>query len=520
MHQWSTTPINNQTADARAQFPEGQPIPSLNNGVRGAMATAALWRDDNLGASLLATLGQNNVYTVSTGQGLIDPKSQGTGLTANITHPYSLSLAFDTSLSGSLANPPTLVVDGAPAVPLLRSDGSALKDGDILTTRPYVLLGDLAKPTTDTAVTRARVMNSLGSTVADFAHAAGIGRRNRIADPGFQISQLNGSTALQLVSGTPGYCSDTVYADWQGGGGATAQRIAGPTPSGAPFWHRFTITTANPNPGIYDRLRFVIPFEGQDIVDLLFGTADARTINLAIDVRMPAGSYAVAIRNGKAASRAWLGSFTVLPAENGIGVVKAFTIPGDVAGSWASGTSRALEISISVLAGTALQASAGWAGGDYMAPTLNAANALLTNGMANVGSTFDIGAPRFAEGSAPQDFELPVYEESLRRCRRWLRKITRFVGVTDLSGGMVYALVELDQPMRVQPAVVIPAPLKVIIPGLGYYTQSNTGAFPDFSGDASTGVILVIQNFTGLPNNIACLSYFDGGQYVLLDSRL
>jgi hypothetical protein len=520
MHQWSTTPLNNQTADARAQFPEGQPIPTLNNGARGMMATAALWRDDNLGAVLLATLGQNNVYTVSTGQGLIDSKTQGTGLTANITHPYSLNLAFDTALSGSVANPPKLVVDGAPSVPLLRSDGSVLRDGDIQTGRPYALLGDFAVPGTDTAVTRVRIMASVRSTIADLARAAGIGRRNRILDPGFQQSTLNGTNALPLVSGTPAWPSDGVSVDFVGGGGATVQKFAGQTVSGAEFFHRLTVTTANASPGASDRLRFVIPFEGQAMADLLFGTSSARMTCFSTDVRFPAGSYGYALRNGSTASRSYCGTFTISPAQNQIWTEIDLPIPGDVAGSWAVDSSRGMELCISVLTGSGKQAAAGWQGNDYFSANLSNASGPITNGMAAAGNTFDIGAPRFSQGSAPQDFELPDPTLELHKCRRWLRKETRYSILTDQTATTAIALIRFDEPMRAQPQISVSAPQKLIIPGQNYFTQAvGSGAAIDFTGDPSTGAIVTLLGFTGLPRGVGGFSYPDSGQYLLLDAR-
>lgn len=140
-HQWSTIPLDNQTADARANWQEGQPASSLNNSARGMMATAALARDDNLGVALVAALGTNNVYGVLTGQGLIDPASTAGGGTARITKPFSLRLRFDTALSGVAANPPKLAIDNAAPAALVKADGSALVDADLGTTRPYEILG-------------------------------------------------------------------------------------------------------------------------------------------------------------------------------------------------------------------------------------------------------------------------------------------------------------------------------------------------------------------------------------------
>jgi microcystin-dependent protein len=164
MHQWSTTPLNNQTADSRAQWQEGQPASSLNNSARGLMATVAFWRDDNLGI-LLATLGANNAYSVTTGQGLIDPASTAGGGTAKISHPFSLRVVLPAMNTAVATTAPTIAIDGAAAVPLKRRDGSALQDGD-LTGVPVEILGDTV---TSGAITRVRILDVLPSEIKALA---------------------------------------------------------------------------------------------------------------------------------------------------------------------------------------------------------------------------------------------------------------------------------------------------------------------------------------------------------------
>jgi hypothetical protein len=157
MHQWSTTPINNGTADSRVYVPEGVPVSGLNNAIRGAMASAALWRDDNLGVALKATLTPNNVYTVTTGQGLVDPTTQVGGATPAITHPFSLKLTVDKPTTTAATTAPRLNVDGVDCGPILRRDGSAITDGDLIAGRVFEVLGDFAA-TSDTKVTRVRLL--------------------------------------------------------------------------------------------------------------------------------------------------------------------------------------------------------------------------------------------------------------------------------------------------------------------------------------------------------------------------
>ena len=64
---WSTTAANNGTADSTCPFPEGMAPSAVNDGMRGAMAAVAKYRDDIAGA--IVTTGSATAYAVSTYQG-------------------------------------------------------------------------------------------------------------------------------------------------------------------------------------------------------------------------------------------------------------------------------------------------------------------------------------------------------------------------------------------------------------------------------------------------------------------
>jgi microcystin-dependent protein len=64
---WSQTASANGTADSTCPFPEGMAPSAVNDGVRGAMAALAKYRDDIGG--LIATAGSSTAYTYSSYQG-------------------------------------------------------------------------------------------------------------------------------------------------------------------------------------------------------------------------------------------------------------------------------------------------------------------------------------------------------------------------------------------------------------------------------------------------------------------
>lgn len=60
---WSQTAANNGNADLSVVMTEGQAPSTLNNGIRGAMAAIAKYRDDVSGN--VVTAGTSTAYTVS-----------------------------------------------------------------------------------------------------------------------------------------------------------------------------------------------------------------------------------------------------------------------------------------------------------------------------------------------------------------------------------------------------------------------------------------------------------------------
>jgi hypothetical protein len=166
-HQWSTTALDNQTADPRAKFPVGMPAAALDDACRALMQSGALSRDDHLG-TLVATLGANNVYSVTTNEGLIDPLSIVGGGTAKISKPFLIRVVLPALNTPVASARPTLIVDGAAAVPIKKRDGSDLADGD-LTVAPVEILGDTV---TAGAYGRARILDTLVSDMPQVNVAA------------------------------------------------------------------------------------------------------------------------------------------------------------------------------------------------------------------------------------------------------------------------------------------------------------------------------------------------------------
>jgi microcystin-dependent protein len=120
---WSRTASANATADSTCPFPEGMAPSAVNDGVRGAMAAVAKYRDDIAGA--ITTGGTSTAYTVSSYQ-VFD----------SLTHMDGAMIAF-TPHAGN-GGTVTLNVDGLGAKPLRLSPGVELPSNTLVLGTPYV----------------------------------------------------------------------------------------------------------------------------------------------------------------------------------------------------------------------------------------------------------------------------------------------------------------------------------------------------------------------------------------------
>lgn len=121
---WSKTAASNGTADSTCPFPEGMAASAVNDGVRGAMAALAKWRDDISGA--VTTSGSSTAYTVTSNQSF-----------DTLAHMDNAMIAFVPHTTNGSA--PTLSVDGLTAKKIRMQTGIDIPDGVLIEGTPYVV---------------------------------------------------------------------------------------------------------------------------------------------------------------------------------------------------------------------------------------------------------------------------------------------------------------------------------------------------------------------------------------------
>lgn len=122
---WSTTAATNATADSQAQFAEGQAPSSLNDGIRGLMASMALYRNDISGS--LTTGGTSTAYTVTANQDIGSLAAMDKQVITIVPHVTN-------------GADPTLAVSGLTAKSIRTETGVSVASGVMIAGTPYQLV--------------------------------------------------------------------------------------------------------------------------------------------------------------------------------------------------------------------------------------------------------------------------------------------------------------------------------------------------------------------------------------------
>lgn len=224
----------------------------------------------------------------------------------------------------------------------------------------------------------------------------GVTKKNYLLNGGMQISQENGTTA-GTTSGF--YPADQWFTTFNsmGTGTLSVGQVASVTPGGSTHRLRATVTAAQATVGS-SSVYIAQKIEGLRCVDLLAGSASAKTVTLQLGVKTAvSGTYLCRVTNA-ADSSSVSGAFTVAGGEINTDVVKSVTLALPTSGTWATDNTTGIFVAV------------------YLMTSSQTANLLATNG--NVLELFDVG---LYEGAAPS-FQLPDFASELSSCQRYWEK--------------------------------------------------------------------------------------------------
>lgn len=288
--------------------------------------------------------------------------------------------------------------------------GLATGGGDLSTDRTITVTKSsqaqaLAGSDDTTAMTPLRTKEAI--------YGLGFGRCNRIVNGAMMISQENGTTA-----GTANgfYPVDQFSYIASHDGTISLAQVASVTPGGSPNRLRATVTATDTSIASGQYAAILTWIEGLQIADCLFGTASAKRLMLRFGMKAPAGTYCVSITNN-ARNRSFIADVVISAGEANTDVVKTVSVAGDTSGTWPMTNIGSLQVRWSLAAGSAYSGAVGWNAGDVLR-SANQSNFLGTN--SQVFELFDVGLYVDADNSqVVPPWELPAYEDELRRCQRY-----------------------------------------------------------------------------------------------------
>ena len=361
---------------------------------------------------------------------------------------YAIGMQFWCVASGTnTSSTVTLNVNGVGPVSVVKDSNSALSLGDILAGAVVGFYYDganfhLLAPRVDSQ-----------STV------------NRVINGDISIDQRNNGSAVTVNSAGPVFGPDL----WRGLGQTsdgvfTLQRSSASPPPGFTNFLRAAVTTADASIGASQSYRFITPFEGSDMFDLAFGSADAKTVTLSFWVRSSlTGTFSGALINASGA-RCYPFTFSISAANTW--QQKSVLISGDITGTWPTSATQWGSLSFDLGSGASLRGTPGaWAGTSILGAT--GAVSLIST----LSATLDVTGVQLEEGEAPTPFAIMPFQQRLALCQRYL-PVVQGIGGSAIGVGQAYAttlcdvFVPYDVPTRV-------APTGVTVVGTANFTVTN-----------------------------------------------
>ena len=290
---------------------------------------------------------------------------------------------------------------------------SAIQDGAVTTAKiadanvTTAKIADNAVTTVkiaDNAVTTVKIADdavNLDKVAADFP----LGNRNKIINGDMRIAQRGAPT------GTDTYPVDRFRQASNTEGAYTFAQETTDVPTGFNYSLKATVTTADGTIGADNGLVLLQKIEGNDTADLLFGTANAKSITISFWVKSSvAGVYCVTLRNG-ADDRTFVSEYTISSANTW--EYKTITVAGDTAGTWNTTTGTGIGLVFCLTGGANKQRAAGsW--GTFADCSSNQTQLLQT-----LNATWLVSGVQLEVGTTATPFEYRNFGDELSRCQRY-----------------------------------------------------------------------------------------------------
>jgi len=277
------------------------------------------------------------------------------------------------------------------------------------------------------------------------------GFRNRIINGDMRIDQRNAGAAVT----TSGAFSADRWAQGFGGAGALSLQQVTDAPTGFVNSIKSTVTTADGSLAASDNYQAMFQtIEGNNIADLAWGTASAKTITVSFWAKASVtGTYCFNIRNNGAAY-SYVSTFAIASANTW--EYKTITVAGDTSGTWLTTNGVGAIVMFGSVQGSDKQVPSldTWTAGNYMA------HSSQTNWIGTLDATLQITGVQFEVGSVATPFERRPFGAELALCQRYYYQM-KATGVSYPFGfGQCYSttlagvLIPYPVTMRVAPSAL------------------------------------------------------------------
>lgn len=231
--------------------------------------------------------------------------------------------------------------------------------------------------------------------------------RNKIINGDMRIDQRNAGALINLTGN--GFVADRWVLGQSVASTYTVQQVSD-APAGFINSARITLTTTR-SPAAGDIYCLLQRIEGQNMYDLAWGTSAAKTVTVSFWVKMSTtGTYSARFGGGQS----YVFTFTV--NQSNTWEYKAITVPGSIAGTWATDNTTGIDFLFSLGTGSTRRTPTPnqWLNGDFHGTTDSINFVTLAPG-----ATFQITGVQLEVGPTATPFEYRPIGTELALCQRY-----------------------------------------------------------------------------------------------------
>ena len=319
-------------------------------------------------------------------------------------------------------------------------------------------------------------IEALQVTTAALTPYAFSGMRNRLYNPLFRMDRRNGAALVSVPAGsTYKFTVDRWFGTAIAGGGTFSVQSVQTGPTDIVSAVRMATTTAKGGLAAGDLHYFGTALEGNDWLDLQWGTSSARGVTLSFWARSSlTGTFSVALHStGYGVS--YVGTYSITVANTW--QYKTIVIPGPTIGTWGTTAATSLGLKFDLGCGSTFQGAAGvWTAG-HRATTSGSVSLITT-----LSATLDIAAIQLEVGSVATSFERRVDSLEVLLTGRYYENLQFNLAGYNTIGAVMQHVIQAVIYKRATPTITLTssaptnltAPITTAIGGQGGFLASAT----------------------------------------------